>query len=112
MVIGYQMVIKVINGYLGLLMVISQLLMGLLMVISQLLMGLLMVTSQLSMVINGYWLSTSYQWFSMVQGLLMVSVSYQCLSRVINCCQSVINGNQWLSAINKLSMVIVSYQWL
>ena len=44
------MVIKVINGYLGLLMVISQLLMGLLMVISQ-----------LSMVINGYWLSNGYQ---------------------------------------------------
>ena len=48
--------------------------------------GLLMVISQLSMFINGYWLSTSYQR----------------LSKVVNGCQSVINGFQWLLVFNKM----------
>ena len=55
-------------------------------------MRLLMVISKLSVVINGYWLSTSYQ----------------CLLRFNNGYQSVI-VYQWLLVINKLSIVIMGY---
>ena len=44
------------------------------------------------MVIIGYWLSTSYQWVSMVIGYQQVVNSYQWLLMVINQLLMVVNG--------------------
>ena len=53
-----------------------------------------------------------YQWLSVVIIGYWLSTSYQCLPRVINGYQLVIRCNQWLLVFNKLSVVIKGYQWL